>query len=182
MEIYHMINCFFAFSFLGYLMECAVLSYEYRQPVTDRGFGHGPFCIIYGFGAIGACHLLGRFSGNPAMLFFSSMIMATVMELATAHIMIRLFGTFWWDYSGKMWNYRGIICLQSSIAWGFLGIFFFGYLDNAVDHMVSRIPAPVAPKLAVILPCFYLLDFLWCVYRRRQGMDEEETVGRLRVL
>ncbi|MDF2887066.1 MAG: hypothetical protein K0R23_1451, partial [Lacrimispora sp.] len=28
MSIYHRINCFFLFSFLGYLLECAVLSYE----------------------------------------------------------------------------------------------------------------------------------------------------------
>lgn len=181
-EIYHMVNSFFAFSFLGYLLECAVLTCEYRQPVVDRGFGHGPFCIIYGFGALGACRLLGRFSGNLTMLFFSSMVMATMMELVTAAVMIRLFGAFWWDYSRKRYNYRGIICLQSSIAWGFLGIFFFSFLDGAVDHMVSRIPGMVAPKLAVVLASVYFLDFIWCVHRRRRGQDEEEMIGRLRVL
>ena len=52
MTIYHTINWFFAFSFIGYLLECTVLSYENRSPVLNRGFGHGPFCVIYGFGAL----------------------------------------------------------------------------------------------------------------------------------
>ena len=35
MTIYHTINWFFAFSFIGYLLECTVLSYENRRPVLD---------------------------------------------------------------------------------------------------------------------------------------------------
>ena len=55
MNVYDFINWFFMYSFLGYLLECIVLSAEYKRPVVDRGFGHGPFCVIYGFGALGAC-------------------------------------------------------------------------------------------------------------------------------
>ena len=55
MGLYQMINLFFLYSFLGYLLECAVLSFENRRPVMDRGFGHGPFCVIYGVGAHTYC-------------------------------------------------------------------------------------------------------------------------------
>ena len=65
MTIYHTINWFFAFSFIGYLLECTVLSYENRRPVLNRGFGHGPFCVIYGFGALGACLILEPLAGQP---------------------------------------------------------------------------------------------------------------------
>ena len=54
MNIYYMINWFFLCSLLGYLLECVVLTWENHTPVLNRGFGHGPFCIIYGFGALGA--------------------------------------------------------------------------------------------------------------------------------
>ncbi len=128
MNVYQLINAFFAFSFLGYLLECVVLSYEYSQPVINRGFCHVPFCIIYGFGAAGAYVLLGPISDHTVILFLGAMMMATAMELVTAEVMIRLFGSFWWDYSKKRWNFRGIICAQSSVAWGFLGIFFFRFL------------------------------------------------------
>ena len=43
MSICNYINWFFLYSFLGYLLECIVLTVEYKKPVVDRGFGHGPF-------------------------------------------------------------------------------------------------------------------------------------------
>ena len=65
MSIFNYVNWFFMYSFLGYLLECIVLTIEYKKPVVDRGFGHGPFCIIYGFGAVGACLLLSPLSDHP---------------------------------------------------------------------------------------------------------------------
>ena len=65
------------YSFLGYLLECIVLSAEYKRPVVDRGFGHGPFCVIYGFGALGRLHAAAAVSGSPMELYTASMAMAT---------------------------------------------------------------------------------------------------------
>ncbi|MGN0371741.1 MAG: putative ABC transporter permease [Enterocloster sp.] len=182
MNIYDYINWFFMYSFLGYLLECVVLSVEYKRPVVNRGFGHGPFCIIYGFGAAGACLLLQPMSGRPVELYTASMTMATTMELVTANVMVRLFGSFWWDYSHKPFNYKGIICLESSLAWGFLGLFFFYFLDSRVRSMVDRIPHSMGNVLAVGLTVFYLADFLYCFRHRLGGMAEEEgSIGRLKV-
>lgn len=182
MSIYHMINWFFMFSFLGYLLECVVLSYEYKVLVVNRGFVHGPFCIIYGFGALGACILLQPFAANPIKLYLATTIMATSMELITAHLMIRLFGSFWWDYSHKRLNYKGIICLQSSVAWGFLGIFFFWFLNGFVHHLVDRVPAGYQKWMAVTLMTAYFLDFGYSVYAQLHKDDDEgPMIGRLKV-
>lgn len=183
MNIYHMINWFFAFSFCGYLLECMVLSYEYRTPVVNRGFGHGPFCIIYGFGAMGACLFLQPLASEPVKLYFATSLMATSMELVTAHLMIRLFGSFWWDYSHKRFNYKGIICLQSSVAWGFLGIIFFRFLNGFVHQMVGYIPGNLEKWTALMLLGFYLCDFVYSTYSQihREEADEEPMIGRLRI-
>lgn len=183
MNIYGFINWFFMYSFIGYLLECVVLSVEYKRPVVDRGFGHGPFCIIYGFGALGAYTLLKPLSESPLELYTASMAMATTMELVTANIMVRLFGAFWWDYSHKRFNYRGMVCLESSLAWGLLGLFFFYFLDNWVCSMVNRIPGHMGTVLAVGLTMLYLVDFLYCLRIRLSGIEteEKEVVGRLKV-
>ena len=76
MSIYHMINVFFLFSFMGYVLECIVLTIQYKKLVINRGFGHGPFCIIYGFGALGAYLVLSPFEGHFVQLYFASMLMA----------------------------------------------------------------------------------------------------------
>lgn len=84
--------------------------------------------------------LLSPVSGRPIELYTASMAMATTLELVTANIMVRLFGAFWWDYSHKAFNYRGMVCLESSLAWGLLGLFFFYVLDSRVRTLVIRIP------------------------------------------
>ncbi len=184
-SIYHSINCFFLFSFLGYILECIVLTYENRKPVLNRGFGHGPFCIIYGFGAMGAMILLQPLADNPIQLYFAAMAMATVMEIVTARMMIRLFGSFWWDYSRKFMNYKGIICLESSIAWGFLGIFYFRFLNGFVNGVAGRIPDDFERMVALSLLAFYIADFIYTMRMRlRDDEDEDEDasmIGRLKV-
>lgn len=184
MTVYHMVNWFFAFSFLGYLLECVVLSYENRQLVLNRGFVHGPFCIIYGFGAVGAYYVLAPFSQEPLKLYIASMLMATVMELVTAHVMARLFGSFWWDYSHKAFNYKGMICLESSLAWGALGIVFFRFLDRFVHNLVSYVPTELERILAVGLLMFYLLDFTYSMHIQLKASDDEDeppAIGRLKI-
>lgn len=187
MGIYHMINWFFVFSLLGYLLECVVLTYENRKLVFNRGFGHGPFCIIYGFGALGAVTLLSPIGGSMVKLYVASMVMATVMELITAAMMIRLFGYLWWDYSKKPFNYKGIICLESSLAWGILGIIFIRFLNGFVYNLVGYVPDSIGKKLALGLVAFYFLDFVYCIRVRLRGSDEAEdgekepVIGRLKL-
>lgn len=183
MNIYYMINWFFLCSLLGYLLECVVLTYENRTPILNRGFGHGPFCIIYGFGAIGANFLLSPLADSAVKLYMAAMIMATIMELVTARAMIRLFGSFWWDYSMKKFNYKGIICLESSLGWGLLGIVYFRFLNGFLMHLAGFVPQRFEKRLAVTLVLFYLTDFLWCMWHqiRNRGEEQEHVIGRLSV-
>ncbi len=182
MEIHFFINLFFAYSLFGYLLECIVLSAEYKKLVTNRGFVHMPFCVIYGFGAVGAYLFLKPFTYNWLLLALVSSVMATTMELVTAAVMVRIFGYFWWDYSNKKFNYRGIICLESSIGWGLLGIFFFFFLDGFAKKQISRIPEPIGRPLAMIVAFLYVTDFLLCMYQRlRSGEDESNDIGRLKI-
>ena len=184
MSIFNYVNWFFMYSFLGYLLECIVLTIEYKKPVVDRGFGHGPFCIIYGFGAVGACLLLSPLSDHPVELYTASMTMATTMELITANVMIRLFGSFWWDYSHKPFNYRGIICLESSLGWGLLGIVYYGFLNGFLHHLAGLVPENLEKGLAMSLLFFYISDFLYCfrqALREDHEGEEEPVIGRLSI-
>ena len=125
MDMYRILHTFVLFSFLGYLMECVVLSIEKKRLVLDRGFMKGPFCIIYGFGALIIPALLRPFSHNLFLLFAAGMLLATVLEYLTGIAMMRLFGSLWWDYSHKPFNYKGILCLESSVGWGVLAVLYF---------------------------------------------------------
>ena len=184
MDIYHIVIWFFLCSLLGYLLECVVLSAEHKTPVLNRGFGHGPFCIIYGFGALGASILLKPVSDSYVELYLASMIMATLMELFTASVMIHLFGSFWWDYSEKPFNYKGIICLESSLGWGLLGIVYYGFLNGFLHHLAGLVPENLEKGLAMSLLFFYISDFLYCfrqALREDHEGEEEPVIGRLSI-
>ena len=112
-----LIDAFFLYSFLGWCMECVVIRRE-KGEWENRGFVRSPFCIIYGFGAMLGYALLRPFAGNYVVLYVVGAVAATAFEYLTALLMLKLFGTFWWDYTNKPFNYRGIICLESTLGWG----------------------------------------------------------------
>ena len=88
-----LINAFFLYSFLGWVMECIVIRRE-KGRWENRGFAHLPFCIIYGFGAMLGFALLRPFSSNYVLLYLVGAVLATLFEYLTARLMLRLFGTF----------------------------------------------------------------------------------------
>lgn len=159
------INVFFLFSFFGWIMECCVLTVEKRRFVFDRGFIRGPFCIIYGFGAVAGYYILRIFSFNTAVLFIAGAVCATLFELFTALLMKRVFGSFWWDYSNKPFNYKGMICLESTLAWGVIGVLIVKLLFSAVWNLASRIPSVLTVKCAAVLVIYYAVDFAFSVRR-----------------
>ena len=53
----------------------------------------------------------------------------TAFEYLTAQVMLKLFGEVWWNYDHLKFNYKVIICLQSTLAWGFVAVLIFGFLN-----------------------------------------------------
>ena len=173
MDMYRILHTFVLFSFLGYLMECVVLSIEKKRLVLDRGFMKGPFCIIYGFGALIIPALLRPFSHNLFLLFAAGMLLATVLEYLTGIAMMRLFGSLWWDYSHKPFNYKGILCLESSVGWGVLAVLYFRVLEGLVSGYIGAIPVALGKFMCVAALIYFPLDFGYHLYRRLRERREE---------
>lgn len=149
---------FFIYAFIGWVMECIVIRRE-KGIWENRGFAKLPFCIIYPFGAIAVYELLSPIADNIVALYISGAIIATTIEYITAKVMLMLFGEFWWDYKNKFMNYQGIICLESTVGWGLLTVFFFKFMNRYVTIGVSRIPGKIANTIAITLLVAYILDF-----------------------
>ena len=158
-DVWHLVAAFCIYSVLGWLVESVYMSICNRR-LTNRGFAKGPFCPIYGFGALAGYFLLRPFAGNPVLLYLTGAFTATVFEYLVGKAMLRLFGEVWWDYNEKPFNYQGIVCLESTIAWGFYAVIIIGYLHGAVMDVAAWYT--YGPGLwvlrAVIL--LFILDFL----------------------
>ncbi len=157
-EYHNNINLFFTFSFLGWIMECLVIRRE-KGYFENRGFVKGPFCIIYGFGASAAYFLMHRLTDYPILLYLFGAASATMLEYFTARLMLRLFGKFWWDYERKPFNYQGIICLESTVGWGFLALFIVRFLYDTLLNKIQMLPQSLGMSIAALLFTYYGVDF-----------------------
>lgn len=165
---------FLTYSMMGWLVESIYMSFC-NHKITNRGFAKGPFCPIYGFGALTVFFILRPYSDNSILLFFLGSFLATTLEFLTALVMKRIFGEIWWDYHEKPFNYRGIICLESSIAWGFYTLFLFMFLQNIVAAFVAMIPVRAGRAIGNLILIGYIMDFSATIYRQKKENLQEST-------
>ena len=166
-EAYHVVLWFITYSILGWIVESIYMSICNRKMI-NRGFTRGPLCPIYGVGALTVFFLLNEYSDSPVHLFFYGMILATAIEVVTAVIMLKIFGEFWWDYTDKPFNIKGVVCLESSIAWGFYTVGLFAFLQNFVAGIVDSIPVAIGKIGASLVLLLYSVDFLTSFYKGRK--------------
>lgn len=160
MGIGQLIIWFFIYSFFGWAMECVVIRKQLGY-WENRGFAKLPFCVIYGFGTFLAYNMFGPIEHNYIALYIFGAIGATAFEYLTAQVMLKLFGEVWWNYDHLKFNYKGILCLQSTLAWGFLAIFIFCFLNRLVEKFVFMIDVSYVNILALVLVVSYILDFTY---------------------
>ena len=86
-----LIAAFCIYSVIGWCMESAYMSFCNRK-LTNRGFMTGPFCPIYGFGALAGFFLLKGFAENLLLLYVAGAVSATIFEYLVGRLMLKLSG------------------------------------------------------------------------------------------
>lgn len=166
-DLYHVVLWFLTYSILGWIVESIYMSICNRK-LTNRGFSKSPLCPIYGVGALTVYFLLSPYSHNRVLLFFMGAILATAIEWITARIMERLFGEIWWNYTDKPFNYKGILCLESTLAWGLYTLILFGALHGFVERIVNAIPFRIGRIAGAVLILIYTTDFIFTFYKEKR--------------
>lgn len=131
---------FYVYCFLGWIFESTYVSLKKRKFV-NRGFMRGPFLPLYGSGALLILFVTIPVRESYVLMYLSGAAAATVLEYATGVVMEKLFKVRYWDYSKNRFNFRGYICLGSTIAWGFLGIFLVKIVHNPIEKLIMNISA-----------------------------------------
>lgn len=170
MDIFYFLNCFFIYSFFGWIFECIVMSYTEKKPV-NRGFIRGPLCPIYGAGALGVYFFFQPFADNKLLVFLVGAIVATVLEIVLALLMTKVFGYFWWNYNNKKFNYKGVICLESTICWGLMAMLTFILFQPVVEEIVNLYYDVCGKIVALVLLAYYCIDFTTSF---QKAFDEKE--------
>ena len=154
---FHILTYFVIYSFLGWVLESTVRTICERKMI-NTGFLIGPFCPIYGFGAIIMILFLNEFKSNSILLFFISFIVLTLWEYIVGVLLEKFFSTKYWDYSDHKFNYKGRICLINSIAWGILGVLFINYIHPFIIQVLSYVDFMYIAIIASIIALILLID------------------------
>ena len=137
--MYQLLWIFFLYAFLGWCTEVSYAALRTGKFV-NRGFLNGPVCPIYGCGVVVVLVGLTPLKGNFVLLFLGSVVLTSVLELATGFVLEKLFRQRWWDYSDKPFNLGGYICLEFSVMWGFACLFVVDILHPSIEFFIRLIP------------------------------------------
>ena len=176
-DVYHLIAAFIIYSVLGWFVESVYMSFCNHR-LTNRGFAKGPFCPIYGFGAVIGYLILNPLSGHYVALYLTGAFLATTFEYLVGIMMQKFLGEVWWDYTEKPMNYKGIICLESTIAWGFYAIIITMFLHERVLHLIDAMDMAYGRILCIVILAFVTVDYLIRLYLLFKTSIQEEK-GRL---
>lgn len=135
-NIFDLWTYFIIYSFLGWILESIVRS-VCEKKLINTGFLYGPFCPIYGCGAIIMLVFLRYFESSWILLFITSIIFLTFWEYIVGVFLEKTFKTKYWDYSNQKFNFQGRICLTNSLCWGVLGVVFIKYIHPFVSNLLQ---------------------------------------------
>lgn len=150
---------FFIYSVLGWICETIYCSVGNKK-FEIRGFLYGPYCPIYGFGAVILLRLLLPLHDYPVAMFFVGLLACSVLEYFTSWIMEKLFNMRWWDYSKKKFNINGRVCLLNAVLFGVGGMIIVYLIQPEISKFVEKLTSTHIRLFATLIMAVLLIDFV----------------------
>ena len=158
---------FIIYCLCGWIWETCYVSVKEKKFV-NRGFLYGPWIPIYGSGAIIILLSTIPVKEQLWLVYIFGMLGATVLELVTGMVMEKLFHVRYWDYSKCFCNFKGYICLKSSLFWGVLSVLLIKFIHNPIEKLVYKMPHSFLQILTIVLMVMFVYDFALSF---REAMD-----------
>ena len=157
--IQNWIFIFFIYSFLGWCFETALVSIEEKRFV-NRGFIRSPFLPIYGFGAITMIVSGTPVIKDPVLVFIFGAVSATILEFVTGWLLEVIFKTRYWDYSDTHYNFKGRICAEATLMWGFMTLLVNYKVHVHIEPIILKLDSQIIMILDIILLIIFIIDFI----------------------
>lgn len=159
-SIWKILLYFIIYSILGFILETIFGLITKGVLESRKSFLIGPFCGIYGLGAIVMILSLRNVKKNNFSLFFGGFIIGSIVEYVVSWFGEVFLNVIWWDYSNIPFNINGRICIEFSIIWGLLAIFLMTYCNPKVDNFIDWLYSKFSIKLLkIIISCIILFLF-----------------------
>ena len=94
---------------------------------------------------------------------------------------MRLFKVRYWDYSNQHFQYKGHICLSSSIVWGFFSVMMVYVVQPQVERFVFWLNSEFVSVMTFLITVCMVYDFAGAFRKAmdlRKLLDQAEQHGR----
>ena len=161
--------CFLLYSIIGWIYEVFLEVVVYRWGYSDRGVLFGPWCPVYGVGAMLFLLCLGPLLRRreprwllrvrPALVFLGCMALATAVELTASYLLEALTGSWpWQTYRDYAVNFEGRIALSPSLRFGLGGLVFLYLLQPLFEKLIGALAPAVRRRIFAAALALFLLD------------------------
>lgn len=154
---------FFCYSILGWMCETVYCSIGAKK-LVNRGFLNGPLCPVYGFGALLVLSALRPLHGNPLLIFFVGAVLTSALEYVTGWLLETIFHMKLWDYSKRILNLHGRVCLRNSVLFGLLCVVLDLWIHPLFARYIEALPTLGLGLLGGFLCGILFSDCLITVY------------------
>lgn len=151
---------FMFYSFLGYLCEIVCSSIKQKK-LVNRGFLCGPYCPIYGVGALFILFFLLRFKKDPILVYVLGTILTSALEYITSFLLEKIFHNKWWDYSNEKFNLNGRVYLFNSLLFGFGSLVIIYAGNDFINTLLNMLSFTTMNILAYGLLVFFSIDVIY---------------------
>ena len=160
---------FFTYCVIGWIYEVTISYYTFHRFI-NRGFLHGPYIPIYGFGALIFLITLQklferkiyikRVPITPLAIFSLTFIISSVIEYSASYILEKVFNLVLWDYFSYEYNLNGRICLTTSTYFGIGGLIVFYIVQPILNRVRKSLNDRVTISIGMGLIAIMLIDLI----------------------
>lgn len=162
---------FMMYSVIGWCYEVFLEVVVYRWGFSNRGVLFGPYCIVYGFGALLLIVLLTKLKKKkiklkninitPVIMFISIIFITTITELIASYIMEFTSGNWLWDYTRFNFNFEGRVALNPSIRFGIGGMIFLYVLQPLFEKVIKILSNKKINIISLIVGVIFAIDLIY---------------------
>lgn len=167
---------FLFYSILGWIYEVFLEVVVYGWGFSNRGVLFGPYCVVYGFGALILILSLSGLKARPIrvksvniapiLVFVGIVLITTAVELAASYLMEITQGGWMWDYTRFAFHFQGRIALNPSIRFGIGGMIILYLLQPLARRFTQQANPKVQQTTALIGLVLLAVDCICLVIRQ----------------
>jgi uncharacterized membrane protein len=167
---------FLIYAVIGWIYEVVLETFIYKWGFSNRGVLFGPYCPIYGTGALvflffyNKCLKGKNISKNKwinglvkiILTFLLCMVVATIIELAASYILEFFTGKWlWMTYVNYKYNFQGRIALSTSLRFGLGGLVFIFLIQPLLDKLCLKLKGKALDIISIVLAIIVIIDAIY---------------------